>query len=114
MEAEHKIKKSGGGLTLELTQTADVLAEASGERLVKVGFAAESRDLETNAREKMLRKGVDLMVANNITDEGSGFGSDTNRVVLIDRDGGKEELPLMPKTEVAHIVLDRAVAIKKG
>ena len=113
-EAEHKIKKSGGGLTLELTQTADVLAEASGERLVKVGFAAESRDLEANAREKMLRKGVDLMVANNITDEGSGFGSDTNRVVIIDRDGEKEELPLLPKADVAHIVLDRAAEIEKG
>ena len=113
-EAEHKIKKSGGGLTLELTLTADVLAEASGERLVKVGFAAESRDLEANAREKMRRKGVDLMVANNITDEGSGFGSDTNRVVIIDRDGEKEELPLLPKADVAHIVLDRAGEIEKG
>lgn len=113
-EAEHKIKKSGGGLTLELTQTADVLAEASGERLVKVGFAAESRDLEDNAREKMRRKGVDLMVANNITDEGSGFGSDTNRVTLFGRDGEKEDLPLLPKAEVAHLVLDRAAGVKKG
>ncbi len=113
-EAEHKIKKSGGGLMLELAQTADVLAEASGEKLVKVGFAAESQDLESNARDKMLRKGVDLMVANDITGEGSGFGSDTNRVVLIDRDGGKEELPLLPKEEVAHIVLDRAAEIRKG
>ena len=113
-EAEHKIKKSGGGMTLELTQTADVLAEARGERLVKVGFAAESQDLEENAREKMVRKGVDLMVANNITIEGSGFGSDTNRVVIIGRDGEKEELPLLPKAEVAHIVLDRAARIEKG
>lgn len=113
-EAEHKIKKSGGGLTLELTQTADVLAEASGERLVKVGFAAESRDLEANALEKMRKKGVDLMVANNITEEGSGFGSDSNRVVIIGRGGGKEELPLLPKAEVAHLILDRVVEIEKG
>ena len=113
-EAEHKIKKSGGGMTLELTHTADVLTEARGERLVKVGFAAESQDLEENAREKMVRKGVDLMVANNITVEGSGFGSDTNRVVIIGRDGEKEELPLLPKAEVAHIVLDRAARIEKG
>ncbi len=112
-EAEHKIKKSGGGMTLELTQTADVLAEAAGDGLVKVGFAAESRDLEANAREKMRKKGVDLMVANNITDEGSGFGSNTNRVVIIGRDGEKEELPLLPKIEVAHIVLDRAAEIAK-
>ena len=113
-EAEHKIKKSGGGLTLELRETADVLAEASGDRLVKVGFAAESRDLVANAREKMRRKGVDLMVANNITDEGSGFGSDTNRVVIIDSDGVLDELPLLPKAEVAHLLLDRAAGIKKG
>ena len=113
-EAEHKIKKSGGGMTLELRETADILAEASGQRLVKVGFAAESQDLVSNAREKMCRKGVDLMVANNITDEGSGFGSDTNRVVIIDSDGVLDELPLLPKAEVAHLLLDRAAAIKRG
>ena len=113
-EAEHKIKKSGGGLTLELRETADVLAEAAGDRLVKVGFAAESRDLVANAREKMRRKGVDLMVANNITDEGSGFGSDTNRVVIIDSNGVLDELPLLPKAEVAHLLLDRAAGIEKG
>ena len=113
-EAEHKIKKSGGGMTLELQETADILAEASGQRLVKVGFAAESQDLVTNARKKMRRKGVDLMVANNITDEGSGFGSDTNRVVIIDSDGVSDELPLLPKSEVAHLLLDRAAGIEKG
>ena len=113
-EAEHKIKKSGGGMTLELRETADILAEASGQRLVKVGFAAESRDLVTNARKKMRKKGVDLMVANNITDEGSGFGSDTNRVVIIGSDGVLDELPLLPKTEVAHLLLDRAAGIKRG
>ena len=113
-EAEHKIKKSGGGMTLELRETADILAEASGQRLVKVGFAAESRDLVTNARKKMHKKGVDLMVANNITDEGSGFGSDTNRVVIIDSDGVSDELPLLPKSEVAHLLLDRAAGIEKG
>ncbi len=113
-EAEHKIKKSGGGMTLELRETADILAEASGQRLVKVGFAAESQDLVTNARKKMHRKGVDLMVANNITDEGSGFGSDTNRVVIIGSDGVLDELPLLPKAEVAHILLDRAAGIEKS
>ncbi len=113
-ETEHKIKKSGGGMTLELRETADILAEASGQRLVKVGFAAESRDLVTNARKKMRKKGVDLMVANNITDEGSGFGSDTNRVVIIGSDGVSDELPLLPKAEVAHLLLDRAAGIKKG
>ena len=113
-EAEHKIKKSGGGMTLELRETADILAEAAGDSLVKVGFAAESRDLVANARNKMRKKGVDLMVANNITDEGSGFGSDTNRVVIIGSDGVSDELPLLPKAEVAHLLLDRAAGIKKG
>ena len=113
-ETEHKIKKSGGGMTLELRETADILAEASGQRLVKVGFAAESRDLVTNARKKMRKKGVDLMVANNIIGEGSGFGSDTNRVVIIGSDGVSDELPLLPKADVAHLLLDRAAAIKRG
>ena len=54
------------------------------------------------------------MVANNITDEGSGFGSDTNRVVIIGSDGVLDELPLLPKTEVAHLLLDRAAGIEKG
>ena len=113
-EAEHKIKKSGGGMTLDLQETADVLAEATGERLVKVGFAAESQDAVANAQAKLRKKGLDLIVANNITDEGSGFGSETNRVTIISGDGSVEELPLLLKSEVAHIVLDRAAVVEKN
>ena len=97
--------------TLELTRTADILAEVQGESLVKVGFAAESEDLEANARAKLDAKGLDLIAANDITAEDSGFGSNTNRVLLLDRDGGVEQLGLMSKYEVAQRILDRVAAL---
>ncbi len=110
-----KIKRRQKGLSLSLVRTPDILAEI-GRRagLVKVGFAAESEDLLTNARRKLDEKRLDLIVANNVTAEGSGFGSDTNRVTLLDGEG-EEELPLMSKYEVACRVLDRvAVALKEA
>jgi phosphopantothenoylcysteine decarboxylase/phosphopantothenate--cysteine ligase len=105
-----KIKRRQKGLSLSLVRTPDILAEI-GRRagLVKVGFAAESEDLLTNARRKLDEKRLDLIVANNVTAEGSGFGSDTNRVTLVDGEG-EEELPLMSKYEVACRVLDRVAA----
>jgi len=105
-----KIKRRQEGLSLSLVRTPDILAEI-GRRagLVKVGFAAESEDLLANARRKLDEKRLDLIVANNVTAEGSGFGSDTNRVTLLDGEG-EEELPLMSKYEVAGRVLDRVVA----
>ena len=72
-----------------------------------MGFAAESEDLVANAKNKVRRKGLDLIVANNITEADSGFGADTNRVTLIERDLGVEELPLLTKYEVSQRVLDR-------
>ena len=110
-----KIKRTAEGLTLSLVKTPDILAEV-GERpgLVKVGFAAESEELLANARKKLESKGLDLIAANDITAEGSGFGSDTNRVVLLGRDGSEEELPLLPKYEVAGRILDRVAAIIGG
>ena len=105
-----KIKRRQKGLSLSLVRTPDILAEI-GRRagLVKVGFAAESENLLTNARRKLDEKRLDLIVANNVTAEGSGFGSDTNRVTLVDGEG-EEELPLMSKYEVAGRVLDRVAA----
>ena len=100
--------------TLELTRTADILSELQGESLVKVGFAAESEDLEANARAKLESKGMDLIAANDITAEGSGFGSDTNRVLLLDRNGGAEQLPGMSKYEVGQRILDRVAALIAG
>ena len=108
--AEHKIKKAGKeGLTLELVPSPDILAEVRGD-FVRVGFKAESRDVVANAREMLTRKGLDLVVANDITDPQSGFSVDTNRVTLVDASGA-EELPLLSKYDVALRVLDRVAAL---
>lgn len=111
--AEQKIKKTGAALSLELTRTIDILEAARG-RFVKVGFAAESENLVDNAADKVRRKSLDLIVANDITDAASGFGSDTNRVILIDRDLDIEELPLLTKYEVSHRILDKVQALLPG
>jgi hypothetical protein len=104
--AKAKIKKESPGLTLELVRTPDILAEVKGD-FIKVGFAAESENLVENARKKLEKKQLDLIVANDITDKESGFGVDTNKVTLISRDGTVESLPLMSKREVADRILDR-------
>jgi len=79
-----------------------------------VGFSAESENLIANASEKVQRKSLDLIVANDITDPDSGFGRDTNRVVLIDRDLQIEELPVLSKYEVSNRILDRVQAMLRG
>ena len=101
-----KLKKRGLTWTLELEQNPDILRESSGN-FIKVGFAAESQDLLKNAKEKVQNKSLDLIVANDITAEGSGFGSDTNKVLIIDKNGSVEDLPLMSKHAVADHILDR-------
>jgi phosphopantothenoylcysteine decarboxylase/phosphopantothenate--cysteine ligase len=108
--AEAKIKKETPSLTLELIRTPDILTEVKGNFL-KVGFAAESEDIVANARQKLEKKQLDLIVANDITDASSGFGVDTNKVTLIDRDGKVESLPLLSKREVADRILDRVVSL---
>ena len=110
-----KMKRREGVPQLILEPTGDVLGavverrEKSGEPEVIVGFAAESQELVKNAREKLREKSLDLVVANDITAETSGFAVDTNRVVLVDREGQTEELPLLSKTAVAEHVLKRVV-----
>jgi phosphopantothenoylcysteine decarboxylase/phosphopantothenate--cysteine ligase len=114
--AEQKIKKGNEDtLTIELTKNPDILATTNGPK-VKVGFAAETQDLLANAQQKLVSKNVDLFVANDVTMEGAGFGVDTNKVTILDRDGGAQDLPLMTKYEVAHHILDRVVELlqKKG
>ncbi len=108
--AKAKIKKGTAGLTLELVRTPDILAEVKGDFL-KVGFAAESEDMVANARGKLERKQLDLIVANDITDSSSGFDVDTNKVTLIARDGSVESLPLLTKREVADKILDRVAGL---
>ena len=110
--AAHKLKKGDSdGWTLELTRNPDILTDVQSEHLIKVGFAAESEDLIENAHAKLRAKNLHLIAANNITAEGSGFAADTNKVVLLDREGGVEELPIMSKYDVAHRILDRVVAL---
>ena len=104
--AEQKIKKNDDELIIELDKTTDILNTVRGN-FVRVGFAAESENLVANATDKVRRKSLDLIVANDITDADSGFGSDTNRVVLIDREMRVEELPLLTKYEVSHKILDK-------
>lgn len=109
--AQDKIKKAGKDrLDVELVPTPDVLSEVRGD-LVRVGFKAESRDVVANAREMLARKQLDLVVANDVTAPGSGFATDTNQVTIIDRAGAAEELPLLPKYEVAQRILDRVAPL---
>ncbi len=108
--AKTKIKKDTPSLTLELVRTPDILAEVKGD-FIRVGFAAESDDLVVNAKKKLEKKQLDIIVANDITDKKSGFGVDTNKVTLIDKKGKVEKLPLLSKREVADKILDRVVGV---
>jgi phosphopantothenoylcysteine decarboxylase/phosphopantothenate--cysteine ligase len=108
-----KIKKNGDQLTLQLSRTPDILAEVARLReagrgpKVVVGFAAETEDLLENARDKLQRKRLDLIAANDVSAADAGFAADTNRVTLLSADGSIEALPLMAKEEVAHEIWDR-------
>ena len=112
----HKIKKGETGLELNLVRTTDILAEVATRRAGLgrprvVGFAAETQDLVANAQAKLKAKRLDLMVAN---DARQAMGADVNQVTLLDASGGIEELPLLPKDEVAERVMDRVVELLQG
>ena len=111
--AKAKIKKEAAqNLTLKLVKTPDILNEVKGD-FIKVGFAAESEDLIANAKRKLQNKKLDLIVANDITRADSGFEADNNKVTIIDKNWNVEELPLMPKREVAERILDRVARMLK-
>jgi phosphopantothenoylcysteine decarboxylase/phosphopantothenate--cysteine ligase len=99
---------------IQLRRTVDVAAAFGAEKgdRISVTFAAETNDLLTNAREKLRKKNADLIVANDVTLEGAGFGSDTNIVTLIRPSGDTVSLPKLSKREVAERVLDEVVAIR--
>jgi len=99
-------------LTLKLEKTPDILGQVKGD-FVRVGFAAESDNVVANASEKIRSKNLDFIVANDITARDSGFGTDTNRVIIIDARGKAEQLPLLTKLEVADRILDRVAALLK-
>jgi len=111
--AEHKIKKHDEEMTLTLTKNPDILAELGRRKRhqVLVGFAAETRDLAANAGAKLAKKNLDMIVANDVTVPGAGFGADTNVARLLYRDGRTEELDLMAKSELAGVILDRICAL---
>ena len=111
-----KIKREGrDSLSLTLARAPDILSEAGRPAgLIKVGFAAESQDLIANARAKIESKGLDLIVANDITATDAGFSVDTNRVLVLDAKGGQEEWPLMTKYEVGWRILDRILELIEG
>lgn len=112
--ADQKIKKSQGqdGLLVQLTKNPDILASLEGGG-VRVGFAAETENLAANAIEKLARKRLDFIVANDVTKAGSGFSVDTNQVTIFHAGGQVEELPLMAKHAVGHAIWDRVLAVRR-
>ncbi len=113
--AQRKIKKDETVPEVTLEPTPDILAEVGQRkgRQILVGFAAETDELVQNARKKLQRKNLDLMVANDVSQPGAGFDSDTNVVKILDAQGGVEELPLQTKRSVADRILDRVVELLK-
>lgn len=113
-----KIKKDGRDfMILELKKTRDILSEVSKNRtkgMLVVGFAAETNDVIAYARSKMKKKGLDLVVANDITARGAGFNTDTNIATILKRSGGDIELPLMSKREMADRILDEIIKLRKS
>ncbi len=114
--ATQKIKKKDGDFSIPLARNPDILAglgQDKGNRLL-VGFATETEEVLQNAERKLHSKNLDMIVANDVTQEGAGFAGDTNLVTLLDRTGQQEPLPLMSKDAVAHAVYDHLLALKKS
>ena len=115
--SEQKMKKSDAALTLQLEPTPDILAEVSRARangLLVVGFAAETERVAENALDKLLRKDLDAIVANDLTQRGAGFDKDTNVITILTRDSQTARpLPLLSKLEAAHRVLDEVARLRR-
>lgn len=112
-ESDQKIKRTGEGLSIDLVPNADIIAGVSGP-FVKVGFAAETQHVREHAAEKIAKKGLNLIVANDVTAPAAGFAHDTNQVTIIDATGRSEDLPLMSKYEVGHRILDRVIGLLRA
>lgn len=112
--AVHKIKKDEEQLEVTLVKNPDILAhlgQTKTARQVLIGFAAETDNLIANATEKLHKKNLDFIVANDLTQRGAGFACDTNQVKILHRDGRSEDLPCLPKEEVAALILDRVESL---
>jgi phosphopantothenoylcysteine decarboxylase/phosphopantothenate--cysteine ligase len=107
--SQQKIKKTAEHLDIQLDRTTDILSSVAKNKgnTVIVGFAAETENVEQYAREKLKQKNMDMIIANNIAEKNSGFESDTNKVLIIFRDGTIEDFPLMRKSDLADVILDR-------
>lgn len=113
--SDKKIKKSDSDLSIELTRNKDIayeLGKIKGDKIL-VGFAAETNDVIENAGKKVKKKNLDFIVANDLTQAGAGFMSDTNIVKIIDASGKIEEYPVLPKTGVGDVILDKIVNLVK-
>jgi phosphopantothenoylcysteine decarboxylase/phosphopantothenate--cysteine ligase len=112
--AEKKIKRGRGPVELRLEPSPDILKELGqnkdGQWLV--GFAAETEDLIANAQKKLHEKNLDMVVANNVAEDGSGFDGDTNIATIVDRTGATRSLPLMSKDDLADCIYDHYLALK--
>jgi phosphopantothenoylcysteine decarboxylase/phosphopantothenate--cysteine ligase len=117
-EARTKIKKASAELELKLERTTDILSEVAQGRTsgqILIGFAAETNDLLTNAREKLVTKDLDAVVANDVSRKDAGFDSENNAVVILLRNNPQPvELPLMSKLETAHRILDEVVKLRRS
>ena len=112
--ADQKVKKGDSDTwTIDLVKIPDLIAGVSSEKIVKVGFAAETESLVENAKSKLVSKDLDLIVANDVTASDAGFASDDNRVIILDREGGIDRLPLMSKYDVGIEVLNRVKPLFK-
>ncbi len=115
--ANNKLKKRDGIPQVELEATADILAAVAQQRArtgrpgIVAGFAAESHDLVGNAADKLKSKNLDMIVANDITVPGTGFGAENNRVILLHSDGRREDLPLMSKVDIAETIIKRLAVL---
>ncbi|MDD4357444.1 MAG: bifunctional phosphopantothenoylcysteine decarboxylase/phosphopantothenate--cysteine ligase CoaBC [Smithellaceae bacterium] len=115
MEAREKIKKDKGIPGIELTRNPDIIAAigAKKRKSILVGFAMETQDLLANARQKLLKKNMDMIVANSLREKGAGFETDTNIVTIIDRNGKTIALEKMTKIDAAHKILDHVKMLSK-
>ncbi|NLM43293.1 MAG: bifunctional phosphopantothenoylcysteine decarboxylase/phosphopantothenate--cysteine ligase CoaBC [Clostridiales bacterium] len=110
---QQKMKKDNEKLSIELVKNPDILYELGkikGDKIL-VGFAMETQDLIENAKEKVIKKNLDFIVANDLYTEGAGFGTDTNVVKIIDRKGNVDSLPKMTKLDLADLILDRILKL---
>jgi phosphopantothenoylcysteine decarboxylase/phosphopantothenate--cysteine ligase len=114
--SDRKIKKNIASLKIMLEPTTDILQGLGEikEGRILVGFAAETDALVLNAREKLARKNLDLIIANDINAPDTGFAADTNRATMIDRAGTIDELPNMTKAELAARIIDKVIELKKN